>query len=162
RIALADRTDVPGTMNAAAVIQADQPIVAIGDLLDTATGIFELYTGVSGGANSQVAPLVFNDRNGWDSEVRVQSTGTNPVSVRVGVQPTGGGTEVTSAPTTLAPNTPYSFRPRDVGVASGFVGSARIEANGPVAAVVSEFNNGRGTGMGYNTFSRAAGTTRIS
>jgi hypothetical protein len=162
QLRLADRTDLPSAMNAAAVLQADQPIVAIGDVVDSTTGVFELYTGVSTGATSQLAPLLFSDRNGWDSEVRIQNAGNGPVSVRVTVQPTGGGASITSAPQTVQPGAPYTFRPRDVNVGGNFVGSAQVDGNGNLVAVVSEFNNGRGTGMGYNAFSPASATPRIS
>jgi hypothetical protein len=162
QLRLADRADVPTTMNAAAVLQADQPIVAIGDVVDSATGIFELYTGMSTGATSQLAPLVFSDRNGWDSEVRIQNASSAPVSVRVSVQPTGGGAEITSPAQTVQAGAPYTFRPRDVNVGGNFVGSAQVDGNANVVAVVSEFNNGRGTGMGYNAFAPTTATPRIS
>jgi hypothetical protein len=152
-------------MDASAVLVADQPIVAVGDVVDTTPGtpILELYTGVTTGAPSQLAPLVFSDRNGWDSEVRIQNTGNAPATVRVRVQPTGGGTEITSPPVSVAPNAPYSFRPRDVAaIGSNFVGSAQVEASGNVAAIVTQYNVGRATGMGYNAFGPTAGTPRIS
>jgi hypothetical protein len=165
QIRLADRSDLPATMNAAATLVADQPIVAIGDVVDTTAGnnILELYTGVSTGANSQLAPLVFSDRNGWDSEIRIQNASNAPVTVRVSVQPTGGGTQITSPAVSIAPNAPYSFRPRDVAQIGGnFVGSASVDASGNVVAIVTEVNQGRGTGMAYNAFGPTAGTPRIS
>jgi hypothetical protein len=165
QIRLADRTDLPAFMNAAAVLVADQPIVAIGDVVDNAGGnnILELYTGVSTGATSQLAPLVFSDRNGWDSEIRIQNTTNAPVTVRVAVQPTGGGTQITSPAVSVAPNAPYSFRPRDVAaIGSNFVGSAEVDASGNVVAIVTEVNQGRGTGMAYNAFGPTAGTPRLS
>src|SRR5579884_2459309 len=164
-IRLAERTDLPGVMDASAVLVADQPIVAVGDVVDTTPGtpILELYTGLTGGAAAQLAPLIFSDRNGWDSEVRIQNTGTAPTSVRVRVQPTGGGTEIATPPVSIAPNAAYSFRPRDVAaIGSNFVGSAQVEANGTVAAVATEYNISRATGMAYNTFTPNASTPRIS
>ena len=162
RIRLAERGDLPGVMDASAVLQAGQPIVAIADVFDSATGIYQLYTGIPAGSPSQLAPLVFNDRNGWDSEVRIQNASPSPVSVRVHVQPTGGGPEIISPPIAIPPNAPYTFRPSEVGIGSNFVGSALVEASGNIAAVVAEYNNGRGTGMAYNAFGPTAATPRIS
>ncbi len=163
RLALADIPEVPAGMNAAAVLLADQPIAAIGDVYDANTGIFQLYTGVPAGAPSQLAPLIFKDRGGWDSEVRIQNASANPVSVRVRVQPTGGGLEIVSPPVTVGPNAPYTFRPRDIAaLPSGLVASAEIEASGNIVAVVSEYNVERTTGMIYNAFGPDAGTPRIS
>src|SRR5439155_22969907 len=111
----------------------------------------ELYTGVTTGATSQLAPLVFSDRNGWDSEIRIQNATNAAVTVRVAVQPTGGGTQITSPAVSIAPNAPYSFRPRDVAAIGGnFVGSAQVDASGNVVAIVTEVNQSRGTGMAYN------------
>jgi hypothetical protein len=163
RLRLADIGEVPGGMNAAAVLVADQPIVAVGDVYDTATGILQVYTGVSTGAGSQLAPLLFKERGGWDSEIRVQNTTASAVSVRVRVQPTGGGTEITSAAVTVAANAPFTFRPRDLPeLPSGLVASAQVEASGNIVAVASEYNVERTTGMIYNAFGPADGTTRIS
>jgi hypothetical protein len=163
RLILSDHAELPGNMDASAVLLSDQPIVAIGDVYDSATGIFQLYTGLAGGAGSQLAPLLFKDRNGWDSEIRVQNVSASAVSVRVRVQPTGGGTEITTPAVTVGPNAPYTFRPRDVPeLESPLVASAQVEASGNVAAVVSEYNTGRGTGMAYNAFGPSDATTRMS
>ena len=163
RLRLADMGEVPAGMNAAAVLVADQPIVAIGDVYDAATGILQVYTGEPTGAGSQLAPLLFKDRNGWDSEIRVQNTTASAISVRVRVQPTGGGTEITSSPVTVTANAPYTFRPRELPeLPSGLVASANVEASGNVVAVASEYNTERTTGMIYNAFGPADGTARIS
>jgi hypothetical protein len=163
RLRLADIAEIPGGANAAAVLVSDQPIVAIGDVYDAATGIMQVYTGLPTGAASQLAPLVFKDRGGWDSEIRVQNVSASPITVRVGVQPTGGGTQITSAPVTVGANAPYTFRPRDLPeLPGGLVASAQVEASGNVVAVVSEFNIERTTGMIYNAFGPDQGTTRIS
>src|SRR5262249_36665115 len=121
QIRRADRTDLPAAMNAAATLVADQPIVAIGDVVDNTAGnnILELYTGVSTGATSQLAPLVFSDRNGWDSEIRIQNASNAPVTVRVAVQPTGGGTQITSPPGSVAAEAPYRLPPPAVAPVGG-------------------------------------------
>ncbi len=163
RIALSDRPELPGNMDAAAVLLSDQPIVAIGDVYDSSTGIFQLSTGGTGGSTAQLAPLLFKARNGWDSEIRVQNTTSGAVTVRVSVQPTGGGAQITTAPVTVAPNSPYTFRPTDVpDLAPGLVASAQVQASGNVMAVVSEYNLGNNTGMAYNAFDPAGATPRIS
>jgi hypothetical protein len=163
RIALADRAELPANTDAAAVLLSDQPIVAVGDVYDSSTGIFELSTGGTSGAPSQLAPLLFKARGGWDSEIRVQNTTGGAVTVRVSVQPTGGGAQITTAPVTVAPNSPYTFRPSDVpDLAAGLVASAQVEASGNVVAVVSQVNVGNSTGMAYNTFNPADATPRIS
>jgi hypothetical protein len=163
RIALADRAELPANMDAAAVLLSDQPIVAVGDVYDSSTGIFQLSTGGTGGASSQLAPLLFKARGGWDSEVRIQNTTGGPVTVRVAVQPTGGGTQITTAPVTVASNSPYTFRPADIPDLPGaLVASAQVQASGNVMAVVSEYNLGNATGMIYNTFNPADATPRLS
>ncbi len=163
RLALASIAEVPSGMNAAAVLLADQPIVAIGDVYDANTGIFQVYTGESAGASSQLAPLLFKDRIGWDSEVRIQNVSASPVSVRVRVQPTGGGTEIATAAVSVPANAPYSFRPRDVAeLPGGLVASAQVEASGNVVAVIAQSNLERTTGMIYNAFGPTDGTPRIS
>jgi hypothetical protein len=163
RIALADRAELPANMDAAAVLLSDQPIVAAGDVYDSSTGIFQLSTGGSGGAGSALVPLIFKSRGGWESEIRVQNTTGAPVTVRVAVQPTGGGSQITTAPVTVAPNSPYTFRPTDVpDLATNLVASAQVQASGNVVAVVSQYNIGNSTGMAYNAFDPASSTPRIS
>jgi hypothetical protein len=164
-IRLADRAELPPVLNASAVLVADQPIVAIGDVVDTSGGnsMLELYTGVSGGATSQFAPLIFNQRNGWDSEIRIQNASSAAVNVRVSVQPTGGGNQISSSPVSIPPNAPYTYRPGENGIPAAFEGSASVDATGGnIVAVVTEFNRGSGNGMAYNTFAPNAGTPRIS
>jgi hypothetical protein len=139
RIALSDRAELPAGMDAAAALISDQPIVAVGDVFDSSTGIFQLSTGGVGGAQTQLAPLVFKARGGWDSEIRVQNTTASAVTVRVSTQPTGGGSQITTAPVTVGPNSPYTFRPADVpDLAAGLVASAQVQASGNVVAVVSQ------------------------
>jgi len=162
RIALNDRAELPANMDAAAALISDQPIVAVGDVYDSSTGIFQLSTGV-GGATSQLAPLLFKARGGWDSEIRIQNTTGGAVTVRVATQPTGGGAQITTAPVTVAPNSPYTFRPADLpDLASGLVASAQVQASGNVVAVVSQANPGNRTGMAYNTFNPTDATPRLS
>jgi len=85
------------------------------------------------------------------------------VTLRVRVQPTGGGTEIAPGGVTVAPNAPYTFRPSEVAaIPSAFVGSAQVEASGNVVAVVAEFNPGTGSGMDYNAFAPATATPRLS
>jgi hypothetical protein len=163
RLRLADLGEVPAGMNAAATLVSDQPIVAIGSVFDANTGIMYAYTGVTGGAASQLAPLLFKERGGWESDLRVQNVSGSPVSIRVRVQPTGGGTEITSAPVTVAANAPYTFRPRDMPeLPAGLVASAQVEASGNVVVIASEYNVERTTGMMYNAFGPGDGTPRIS
>jgi hypothetical protein len=167
QLVLAERAELPANMEASVVLQASQPIVAVGDVVDIPTGIHALYTGSPAGAPAQFAPLVFNDRpsptGSWDSEVRVQNVSGAQASVRVRIQPTGGGTEISPPAVTVAPNAAHTFRMREVaGLGSNFVGSAQIEANVNVMAVVFEYNTIARNGMTYNAFSPAAGTTHIS
>jgi hypothetical protein len=163
RLALNDRAELPAGMDAAAVLLSDQPIVAVGDVYDSGTGIFQLSTGGLAGATAQLAPLIFKARGGWESEIRVQNTTPGAVTVRVAVQPTGGGAQITTAPVTVGPNSPYTFRPTDVpDLAPNLVASAQVQASGNVVAVVSEYNLGNRTGMAYNTFNPADATPRIS
>jgi hypothetical protein len=163
RIALADRAELPANMDAAAVLLSDQPIVAVGDVYDSSTGIFQLSTGGTGGAPSALAPLLFKSRGGWESEIRVQNTTSGAVTVRVAVQPTGGGAQITTAAVTVAANSPYTFRPSDVpDLATNLVASAQVQASGNVVAVVSQYNTGNNTGMAYNAFNPADATPRIS
>ncbi|HLI26181.1 MAG TPA: hypothetical protein VKZ60_03870 [Chloroflexota bacterium] len=164
QVRLAERAELPVGLDAALVVQADQPLVVAGSLYDTATGIYQLSSGLTTAAAQQAVPLVFKQRNGWDSEVRVQNTANAPVSVRVRVQPTGGGLEIATPPVTVPANAPYTFRPTDLPALPGdFVGSATVEATGGgVVAMSTETNLSRGTGMAYNAFNPAAATTRIS
>ena len=164
QVRLAERPELPAGLDAALVVQADQPLVVAGDIYDTATGIYQLSSGLTSAAPEQGVPLVFKERNGWNSEVRVQNTTNAPITVRVRVQPTGGGLEIATAPVSVPANAPYTFRPSDLpALPNEFVGSATVEAvGGNVVAMSTESNVSRGTGMAYDAFNPAAATPRIS
>lgn len=164
QVRLAERPELPAGLDAALVAQADQPLVVAGEIYDTATGIYQLSSGLTSASAEQAVPLVFKERNGWNSEVRVQNATNATISVRVRVQPTGGGVEIATPPVTVLPNAPYTFRPADLpALPNNFVGSATVEAvGGVVVAMSTETNLSRGTGMAYDAFNPATATTRIS
>jgi hypothetical protein len=161
---LAERPELPAGLDASVVLQADQPIVAVSSIYDNATGILQLSAGLPTGAPSMNLPLLFKERGGWNSEVRVQNTQNAPVNVRVRVQPTGGGTEIATAPVSVPANGPYSFNPNELAaIPVDFVGSAIVEASGGnVVAMSTETNLSRTTGMAYDASNPAEATPRIS
>ena len=163
----ASETFVPGIRNplglpdgfiGSAVLSADQPIVAVGNVANNPLGNGILgvdgglaaaqYQGISGDdADTQINfPLMKNDFAGQTTTFYVQAAG-QAVEVTMTYK-TNDGKTYTDGPYSLQPNQMHVFSPSDVaGLPSGCpgpsstatcVGSAVATATGPIAGVYTE------------------------
>jgi hypothetical protein len=107
------------------------------------------------------APLLFKNYNGWISGAQVVNVSSGPVTVQAQIfqRDVPGSLNLPQRP--LGPNESFTYYlPAEPRIADGFVGSAVFTATGPIAVVVQEINDERGTGMAYSGF--PGGTPNIS
>jgi hypothetical protein len=144
-----------------AVITADNPIAAV-VTLTRASGNWVAYDGRSGGSPVAYAPLVFKNRNGWNSSVFVQNLGTESTAVQLvytSASQTGSWTETTAIPVAA------SRRVNQIDTStlpSDFVGSVTVTSllGSPIALVVLE-TSASGNASAY-TAPLTAGTTMVA
>jgi hypothetical protein len=112
-------------------------------------------------ANTLRLPLVMRDYflygHRWNSTIHIQNTGIAPATdVKVYVYPEGGGESVyTDVSDTIQPGASIQLDASDWPLGT-FRGTAKIESDQPVAAVVNEVNTDSDRAMAYNAFSSGA------
>ncbi len=170
-----------------AVISADQPVAAIANIQwvpDSASSYnpvppFSTYSGQSAGSTSVTLPAVMYNWYGYYTEVfimNVDGTAASDVDITYvpGEMDLGSGAEATGASgVTDNDNTIPGYATIEVsqeslsglGASGGtftgrFLGSALIESDRPVIAVVNQHNTGDHKLMTYNGFT-SAGATEI-
>ncbi len=161
----------PAGFNGAAVIESDQPVVAIANLTNTAFSITEGYPGFSAGSNSVLVPLVVRNNpvggpTGLASTaISVQNTGTAAANVTITYARGAAGNTGTIAPetVTLQPGQSRTFNQidkTDLGDTTGlFIGSATVTSTGaPVAVAVTQEGNAQLSS--YSAFT--GGTPRVA
>jgi len=143
------------------VISADQPIVAIANLVGTsgALGFNGSYSGMEdAGQTAMSMPSVNKDFYGWNSHLSIQNLTGAAMDITVDLY---AGTPVAIA--TVTQTVPaYSSWHLDVAsvatLPSGYNGSAVVHASGPIAVVDNQTVDTLGNTQDYNGFLSGATT----
>jgi hypothetical protein len=151
----------PDFVGSAVVTAASSPLEVISETIQVDSGVLLSYSGFTGGANVANAPLLFKNYNGWVSGAQVVNVSQAPVVVNATFIQRDGPLSLGLGARPLAPNESITYYlPAINELPEGFVGSGVFTATGPIALVVQELNNDRGTGMAYGGFS--AGSRNVS
>lgn len=125
--------------NGSVVVSSDQPIAAIGNLVNNAGTLAGSYGGFNGGSQNVSVPLVERGNFGIDTWFNVQNAGSTAATVTITYIPgVAGNTGVTDS-ATIAPGAAASFFQKDkTALGDRFVGSATITSNQPIVATVNQ------------------------
>ena len=147
--------DLTAGFSGSAVISSDQPVVAISNMLLTESGGATYgfggasYGGFEAGSTTASLPLIMKANAGFSTWFNVQNTGSSPAAVTVTYS--NGATETATIPAGAA-NT--FVQDDNAGIPAGFVGSATVTSDQPIAASVVEL--GPTTVFAYNGFTAAS------
>lgn len=143
-----DGFDVGSGFDGSVVVESDQPVVAIVNVLGANFTINESYPGFNAGATTVNVPLVVrNNVVGPNAEtdrastsISVQNASDSDVTATITYTPSGAGNAGTEPQFTLGAGQSRTFSQfAKTELGDLFVGSAVVEASGPVAvAVVQE------------------------
>ncbi len=126
-------TQVADGFNGSVVISSDQEVAAIANVLGNDGAHGASYVGFSGGGTTVNLPLVMKNNFGISTWFNVQNTGNSAANVTVTFQ--GGATQNA----TIQPGAAWTSDQSTNGdLAAGFVGSATIVSDEPVAATVMQ------------------------
>jgi len=134
----------PAGFNGSVVLESDQPILALTNLTNSAFSITEGYPGFRQGANRVLVPLVLRNNpvagGNASTAISVQNTGTTAINGTVTYFPgAAGASGQTDTFTSLAAGQSITFKQfAKTSLGDLFVGSAVVEANGPVAVAVTQ------------------------
>jgi hypothetical protein len=135
-----------GNWQGSAVITSNQPVVAIANQIHT-DGRSLSQNSFLNGATKIYLPLMLNGSSGWSTSVYLMNASGNAASGTIKYCSASGALQ--KAISIGLPARGYQSRPiSGEGVPTGFIGSAVIEMNQPVVAVVSELKAAV-DGMGY-------------
>ena len=126
-----------------------------------ASGVYLTYNSLSSGSTTVHAPLIMNNYYGWDTSVNVQNTGASTASITVYYYNPNGSVAKTRTDSIPAYSTHSYYSPSEE-LANGFIGTARITSNRPVAVVVNQsapHGNPAVKGMSYS--GAANGSTTV-
>lgn len=169
--------EIPAGFNGSAVVESDQPIVAITNLNNANATLNEGYPGIATPAQSYNIPLVVANNivgTGVSTSITVQNAGSAPVSGDVVYtqstvpQATGSETRITLQTdtfTNLAPGASVTFNNVDNPAVAGglrYVGSATARATtagGQI--VVSVIQEGNGQLLAYSAFPSGAESVAV-
>ena len=146
------------TFDGSVVITSDQPIAAIANQTSYSQtpNLAASYNGVSEVATRLMAPIIYKNYGGWTTRLAVQNAGSAPANVTVTYR---RGTDTwTEGPIAIAPGARHTFDQKDSPIPDGFFGSAVVESDQPVAAVVNEINP---TGIALSYACISSGATRV-
>jgi hypothetical protein len=121
--------------NGSVVVSSDQKVAAIANVLGDGTAAGASYDAAmaGGGVSSPLLiPLVMKANNGINTWFNVQNTGSSDASVTVTYS------DGKTATATIKPGAAATFDQALEDHAAGFVGSAKVSSNQPVAAAVME------------------------
>ena len=135
-------TCMPDGVIASAVVESDQPVVAIVNEVNYARGTGMSYNtiDVAAGTTTVSAPLLFKNYNNWVTGLQVQNVGTATANVTVTYYGAGGPWTETA---TIEPGASANFYQPSGPMPDGFIGSAVVTSDQPVVAVVNETNYAR-------------------
>ncbi len=134
----------PAGFNGSVVLESDQPILALTNLTNSAFSITEGYPGFRQGANRVLVPLVLRNNpvagGNASTAITVQNTGTTAINGTVTYFPgSAGASGQNDTFTSLAAGQSITFKQfAKTSLGDLFVGSAVVEANGPVAVAVTQ------------------------
>ncbi len=134
----------PAGFNGSVVVEADQPILALANLTNSNFTITEGYPGFRQGANRVLVPLVLRNNpvagGNASTAITVQNTGTAAINGTVTYVPGAAGSAgQTDTFTGLAAGQSITFKQfSKTSLGELFVGSATVEATGPVAVAVTQ------------------------
>ncbi len=134
----------PAGFNGSVVLESDQPILALTNLTNSAFSITEGYPGFRQGANRVLVPLVLRNNpvagGNASTAISVQNTGTTAINGTVTYFPGAAGQSgQTDTFSSLAAGQSVTFKQfAKTSLGDLFVGSAVVEANGPVAVAVTQ------------------------
>lgn len=126
------------------------------------SGTSQSYVALTGGAPNVATPLLFKNRNGWNTGIQVQNIGTMPANVTVSYASSTGGAAGAENAVVQPGQAATFYQPSNTTLPDGFVGSATITSDGPpLAVLVNGVNYGRGLATTYTSGADTAGATRI-
>lgn len=137
----------------AAIVTADQPLVAIVNAANPATQA-QTYNCFALGNTSFYAPFVAKNYYGWDTAVQVQNLGTVTATVTITYETPGCSSTKTIGPG----NADYFYQPLEACLPDGYGASAEVTSDQPIVAVVNQTYGAGQTGdqgdwsMSYNMF----------
>ena len=124
-----------------------------------AAGVYLTYDSLSNGSTTVHAPLIMNNYYGWDTSVNVQNASASTASITVNYYNPNGSVAKTRTDSLPAYATHSYYSPNE-GLANGFIGTARITSNQPVAVVVNQSApHGSSAVKGMSYSGTASGTT---
>lgn len=136
----------------AGYITSDQPLAVI--VREHSGNVNMAYNGFSAGATTVSLPLIMANNYGWHTGIAVQNLGPEPTNVTVNYYG-----DPSRNPETVYDVQPYATA---VFVQSGgqwgstrWVGSARVTASQPIAAIVNQTTTGKGSS--YSGFTNGSG-----
>jgi len=147
---------VPEGFTGSAVIQSDQPVVAIVNTMGTSgtniTAFGASSDSFSAGSDTIQLPLILKNVYGYSTWFNVQNASSSDVDVTITFNI--GGTEVTEGPVTIGPGLSHTFdQTANTSLPDG-AGAAEVSATGPVVATAVEV--GPTTLFAYNGFTAGA------
>ncbi|MEM4202696.1 MAG: hypothetical protein QXS54_01370 [Candidatus Methanomethylicaceae archaeon] len=119
--------------NGSVVISSDREIRAIANILGNGTAYGASYGGFTAGATTVYVPLLMKANSGFNTWFNIQNTGSSPANVTINYSD-----GLTASCNNLQPGAACTLNQATEGHASGWVGSAIITANQPVAVTVME------------------------
>jgi hypothetical protein len=152
---------VPDGFTGSAVVQSDQPVVAIVNTMGTLGSDMVAFGASSGsfsaGSDSVQLPLLMKDYYGYYTWFNVQNASASTVEVYVDY--IIGGDAYTEGPVNIDAGLSYTFDQSTNANLTAGVGSAVVRADGPVVATAVEV--GPTTLFAYNGFTTGATLPRM-
>jgi uncharacterized protein YfiM (DUF2279 family) len=145
--------EVSSGFNGSVVISSDRDIRAIANVLGNGTDFGASYGGFTAGATEVSIPLLMKENNGFNTWFNVQNTGSAATDVTINYS--DGETESCLG---LEPGAACTLDQSTEGHALGWVGSATVTADEPVAVTVMEV--GDATLFAYSGFT--GGSTELA
>jgi len=127
---------LPDGFEGSAVVISTAPVLAIANVELVGAASLLSYEGAPSGATDIVLPAIMRDWLGQETDFWVQNTSSNPAEVTITYSPYDTGTPYVVVDTIPARGTRVYHQAEIPQLGESFFGSATIEANQPVAAVV--------------------------
>lgn len=130
---------LPAGFSGSAAVTSGEPLAAVANLTREG-GAAAGYTGIQVGAANLYAPVVLSDAyGGWTTQISLENVGALPTRVHVSYYgPQGEALTSLDRLYTLPANGLLSIDQASANLPPGFAGTATIEADQPLVAVVQE------------------------
>lgn len=147
---------VPSSFDGSVALAANQPIAAIGNIVNKDYTLVGSYGAFNGGSNNINLPLIERNNFGINTWFNVENAGTSPATVTVTYIPGVIGNASVTDTATIAPGgTARFYQANKTALGDRFIGSAVITSNQPVVATVNQESANLLT---YNGFTSASKT----